>query len=315
MKTLSPMSSEAYEQYLKDAIISYAESNVSSGRWPKEGSVERSKAAYAELLPLGTGTPDNHLFEIKAGSGAQTVGMLWFAITNRNGTRSAFVYDVYIDPKFRKKGHATRAFKALEQLVREHDVSNIGLHVFSFNRGARALYEKLGYTATGINMIKHLGGARLRTRVPAGADGRIVRPRHRGEGARAQAAMNKDATTQNASASRLIDARIKELGGWRGETLVRVRALIKKAVPEVVEEWKWSVPVWSSDGILCTGEAYKSAVKLTFPKGASLKDPAKLFNSSLAGNARRAIDLHEGDKIDEAAFKALIRAAAALNNS
>jgi len=117
------------------------------------------------------------------------------------------------------------------------------------------------------------------------------------------------------SASRLIDARIDELGDWRGEMLARVRSLIKQADPGIVEEWKWSVPVWSHDGILCTGEAYKSAVKLTFAKGASLKDPSKLFNSSLEGNVRRAIDLHEGDRIDEAAFKALIRAAAALNAS
>jgi hypothetical protein len=115
------------------------------------------------------------------------------------------------------------------------------------------------------------------------------------------------------SPSRLIDARIEELDGWRGKTLSRVRALIKQADPDVVEEWKWSVPVWSHDGIICTGEAYKSAVKLTFPKGAALADPSGLFNSSLEGSVRRAIDLREGDEIDEAAFKALIRAAAALN--
>src|ERR1700754_4350457 len=116
--------------------------------------------------------------------------------------------------------------------------------------------------------------------------------------------------------SRLIDGRIKELADWRGETLARVRALIKQAVPDVVEEWKWrGVPVWEHGGIICTGETYKSAVKLTFAKGASLKDPKKLFNSSLEGNTRRAIDLHEGDKIDDAAFKALIRAAVKLNKS
>jgi len=123
----------------------------------------------------------------------------------------------------------------------------------------------------------------------------------------------KTPTTQGASPSRQIDARIKELGDWRGRTLARVRALIKQADPGVVEEWKWSVPVWSHDGLICTGEAYKSAVKLTFAKGASLKDPAGLFNSSLEGKVRRAIDLHEGDEIDEDAFKALIRAAVALN--
>jgi hypothetical protein len=115
--------------------------------------------------------------------------------------------------------------------------------------------------------------------------------------------------------SRLIDARIEALAGWRGETLAKVRKLIQQADPAVVEEWKWNVPVWSHDGILCTGEAYKSAVKLTFAKGAKLKDPKRLFNSSLDGNTRRAIDLHEGDRIDEAAFKALIREAVALNRS
>jgi hypothetical protein len=125
--------------------------------------------------------------------------------------------------------------------------------------------------------------------------------------------MKKSAATTGESASRLIDARIEELDGWRGKTLARVRALIKQADPQVLEEWKWSVPVWSHDGIICTGEAYKSAVKLTFPKGAALEDPSGLFNSSLEGNVRRAIDLREDDEIDEAAFKALIRAAAALN--
>jgi hypothetical protein len=126
--------------------------------------------------------------------------------------------------------------------------------------------------------------------------------------------MRKGATTKSESPSRLIDARIKELGDWRGKTLSQVRALIKKADPEVVEEWKWrGVPVWSHDGIICTGETYKSVVKLTFAKGASLKDPSKLFNSSLEGNTRRAIDLHENDQMDEDAFSALIRAAAELN--
>jgi len=116
------------------------------------------------------------------------------------------------------------------------------------------------------------------------------------------------------SPSRLIDARIEELGDWRGEMLARVRALIKQADPEVVEEWKWrGVPVWSHAGIICTGETYKAVVKLTFAKGASLEDPSRLFNSSLEGNTRRAIDIHEGDKIDEKALKALIRAAVALN--
>jgi hypothetical protein len=118
------------------------------------------------------------------------------------------------------------------------------------------------------------------------------------------------------SASRLIDARIMELGDWRGETLARVRALIRQAAPEAVEEWKWrGIPVWSHAGIICTGETYKSVVKMTFAKGASLEDPSGLFNSSLDGNTRRAIDLHEGSAIDEDAFKALIRAAVALNTS
>jgi hypothetical protein len=118
------------------------------------------------------------------------------------------------------------------------------------------------------------------------------------------------------SPSRLIDARIKELSDWRGATLARVRILIKQADPEVVEEWKWGgVPVWSHAGIICTGETYKAVVKMTFAKGASLQDPSGLFNSSLEGNTRRAIDFHEGDKIDEKALKALIRAAVALNTS
>ena len=117
-------------------------------------------------------------------------------------------------------------------------------------------------------------------------------------------------------ASRLIDGRIAELGDWRGKMLARVRALIKEADPEVVEEWKWrGVPVWSHDGIICTGETYKSVVKLTFAKGASLADPAGLFNASLEGNTRRAIDLREGDELDEKAFKTLIRAALARNSS
>src|ERR1700755_1818571 len=118
------------------------------------------------------------------------------------------------------------------------------------------------------------------------------------------------------SPSQLIDARIKQLGDWRGETLARVRTLIRQADPEVVEEWKWrGVPVWSHGGIICTGETYKNVVKMTFAKGASLEDPSGLFNSSLEGNTRRAIDLHEGDKIDEKALKALIRAAVILNTS
>ena len=128
--------------------------------------------------------------------------------------------------------------------------------------------------------------------------------------------MKKSVTTKDESPSRLIDARIKELGDWWGKMLAHVRGLIKQADPEVVEEWKWrGVPVWSHDGIICTGETYKSVVKLTFAKGASLEDPSGLFNSSPEGNTRRAIDLHEGDELDKDAFKTLVRAAAALNKS
>jgi hypothetical protein len=128
--------------------------------------------------------------------------------------------------------------------------------------------------------------------------------------------VKKSAPQEGKSASRLIDGRIKELGDWRGEILGRLRALIKQADPDVVETWKWrGVPVWEHDGIICTGETYKSVVKMTFAKGAALKDPAGLFNSSLEGNTRRAIDFQEGDKINEKALKALIRAAVALNTS
>ena len=128
--------------------------------------------------------------------------------------------------------------------------------------------------------------------------------------------MKTSDSTQGPSASELISRKIAELGDWRGETLGRMRELIKQADPDVVEEWKWmGTPVWSHDGIICTGESYKSVVKLTFAKGASLKDPARLFNSSLDGNVRRAIDIHEGEVVDESAFKALIRQAVGLNSS
>ena len=128
--------------------------------------------------------------------------------------------------------------------------------------------------------------------------------------------MKKSGASQSQSASELISKRIAELGDWRGQTLGRMRKLITTADPDVVEEWKWrGTPVWSHDGIICTGESYKKVVKLTFAKGASLKDPGRLFNSSLDGNVRRAIDIHEGEEVDESAFKALVRQAADLNSS
>jgi hypothetical protein len=127
--------------------------------------------------------------------------------------------------------------------------------------------------------------------------------------------MKKSASQEGKPPAQLIDERIQELGDWRGKTLSQLRALIKQADPEVVEEWKWGGPVWSHDGLICTGESYKKVVKLTFAKGAAVADPSGLFNSSLEGNTRRAIDVSEGEKIDEKAFKALIRAAVALNAS
>jgi hypothetical protein len=127
--------------------------------------------------------------------------------------------------------------------------------------------------------------------------------------------MKKSGSQTSKSPSQLIDARIKELGDWRGTLLGRLRALVKEADPQVVEEWKWSVPVWSHDGLICTGETYKHVVKMTFARGAALKDPSGLFNSSLDGNTRRAIDFREGETIDEEALKALVRAAVALNTS
>ena len=127
--------------------------------------------------------------------------------------------------------------------------------------------------------------------------------------------MKRSQARESESASALISQRIAELADWRGETLARMRKLINEADPDVVEEWKWNVPVWSHDGIICTGETYKSVVKLTFARGASVKDPARLFNSSLEGKVRRAIDIHETDKIDERAFKALVKAAVAANTS
>ena len=127
--------------------------------------------------------------------------------------------------------------------------------------------------------------------------------------------MKKSGSQKGTSPSQLIDARIKELGDWRGSMLGRLRALVREADPEVVEEWKWGGPAWSHDGLICTGETYKKVVKLTFAKGATVEDPSGLFNSSLEGNTRRAIDFHEGEKIDEKAFRTLVRAAVTLNKS
>src|SRR5271155_970771 len=127
--------------------------------------------------------------------------------------------------------------------------------------------------------------------------------------------MKKSGASQNQQPSELISDRIAELADWRGKTLSRMRKLIKAADPDVVEEWKWAIPVWSHDGIICTGESYKNVVKLTFAKGAALKDPARLFNSSLAGNVRRAIDIHEGEEVNQSAFQALVCQAVALNSS
>ncbi|MFL5560511.1 MAG: DUF1801 domain-containing protein [Gemmatimonadaceae bacterium] len=147
--------------------------------------------------------------------------------------------------------------------------------------------------------------AKKKTATPKAAEKKTAKP----------TAARTSAPKDGVSASRLIDSRIEELGDWRGAMLSRLRTLIRQADPEVVEEWKWSVPVWSHDGLICTGETYKSVVKLTFPKGAALADPAGLFNSSLDGNTRRAIDVREGDEINEQALKTLIRAAATLNAS
>ena len=148
------------------------------------------------------------------------------------------------------------------------------------------------------------------------ARGAAYRPRPRAPDRTRMDIMKKSGTSQGQPASELISGRIAELGDWRGETLARMRKLIKLADPDVVEEWKWmGTPVWSHDGILCTGESYKQVVKLTFMKGAFVKDPARLFNSSLGGGMRRAIDIHQGEKVDASAFKALIRKAVALNRS
>ena len=157
--TLTPVSAETFVHYRAAAVAGYAKENVDSGRWPAGGAIERSLADFAESLPQGVNTPDNYLFEIKAGEDGQSVGYIWFAVVEKNGLRSAFVYDVQIKPEFRRKGHAEAAFNALEPLVLKLGLSSIGLHVFSQNTGAQSLYRKLEYGATSVNMQKHSGRA------------------------------------------------------------------------------------------------------------------------------------------------------------
>jgi ribosomal protein S18 acetylase RimI-like enzyme len=153
---LVPMSSAIYSQYLQAAVSAYADENVESGRWPAEGALERSREDFNNSLPQGLNTPDNFLFEIKLAESGPTVGYIWFAIVEKNGLKSAFVYDVEVKSEFRRQGHAKAAFAALEPLVTELGLSSIGLHVFGHNPGAQALYDELGYKVTGINMLKHL---------------------------------------------------------------------------------------------------------------------------------------------------------------
>ena len=156
MTVLSPMHQEVFAEYVESSVVGYAEENIASGRWPAEGAVERSAAEFRDLLPQGLATPKNHLFEIKATDEGPTVGFIWFAEEDRHGARGAYVYDVVIKEDFRRQGHAERAFLALEPLVAELGLSSIGLHVFGHNTGAQALYAKLGYAVTGINMLKKL---------------------------------------------------------------------------------------------------------------------------------------------------------------
>ena len=159
MSVLIPMSAETFVHYQAAAVAGYAKENVDSGRWPEEGAIERSQADFAASLPQGLHTPDNYLFEINVGDDGVCVGYIWFAVVEKNGLRSAFVYDIEIKPEFRRKGHAEAAFNALEPLVLKLGLSSIGLHVFSQNTGAQSLYRKLGYGVTSVNMLKHLGPA------------------------------------------------------------------------------------------------------------------------------------------------------------
>jgi len=157
VSVLVPMSPEAYAQYVVVAVAGYAQQNIASGRWPAEGALERSGAEHQKLLPQGLATPDNYLFEIQDAEAGTVVGSLWFAVENRGGARTGFVFDVRVDERYRRQGHATRAFTALEPFVRGLGLSTIGLHVFAYNVEAQALYEALGYRVTSLNMHKHLG--------------------------------------------------------------------------------------------------------------------------------------------------------------
>jgi ribosomal protein S18 acetylase RimI-like enzyme len=156
MTVLSPMRQQAYAAYLESSVAAYAEDNIAAGRWPRGGAVDRSRASYLELLPQGLATPDNYLYEIMADQGGPIVGVIWFAVETRHGVRTAFVYDLEIEAAHRRQGHARGAFLALEQLVAALGLSSIGLHVFARNHAAQALYSRLGYVVTGINMVKRI---------------------------------------------------------------------------------------------------------------------------------------------------------------
>ena len=157
MSVLVPMSEVAFSKYVDAAIAGYAEQNITSGRWVAADALERSRTEHEKLLPLGLSTADNYLFDIRDAAGAETVGSLWLGVVERAGLRIAFIFDVRIDEPYRRQGHAKRAFKALEPFVRSLGLATIGLHVFAYNTGARALYESLGYGTTSVNMHKTLG--------------------------------------------------------------------------------------------------------------------------------------------------------------
>ena len=156
---LVPMSEATYARYVESAVAGYAEDSVACGRWPAAGALERSRREFAALLPQGLATPDNHLFEIRDGRTQEPVGAIWFAVVADEGDRAAYVYDMVVEPPHRRRGHALRAFEALEPRVRALGLSRIGLHVFGHNPGAQALYARLGYGVTGINMVKQLDAA------------------------------------------------------------------------------------------------------------------------------------------------------------